>query len=153
MPEAIMVVDRFDRKSGLFATISSQRLKVETQHQPRRCSSLQASYISKQFWGCASLSTRKAKDAIHYYRQVSVPRKAVLYASKPLTKVKINRVEPFSISFPRHVDFCFTSQKLITSDKSFYNGGPHVTSNFPAFEVNYIPMNLAYNRLILVPSI
>ena len=47
-------------------------------------------------------------------------RKVVLYASKPHTKVKINRVEPFSISFPRSVDFCFTSQKLITSDKSFY---------------------------------
>ena len=62
----------------------------------------------------------KAKDAIHYYQQVSVPRKAVLYASKPLTKVNINRVEPFSISFPRCVDFCFTSQKLIILDKSFY---------------------------------
>ena len=30
MPEAIMVVDQLDRKSGLFTTISSQRLKVET---------------------------------------------------------------------------------------------------------------------------
>ena len=58
------------------------------------------------------LQTRKAKDAIRYYRQVSVPHKAVLYASKPLTMVKINRVELFSISFPRWVDFCFTSQKL-----------------------------------------
>ena len=29
MPEAIMVVDRLDRKSGLFATISSQCLEVE----------------------------------------------------------------------------------------------------------------------------
>ena len=51
---------------------------------------------------------RKAKDAIHYYRQVSVPSEAVVYASNLLTKVKINRVEPFSIYFPRCVDFCFT---------------------------------------------
>jgi len=31
MPEAMMVVDRLDRESDLFATFSSQRLKVETQ--------------------------------------------------------------------------------------------------------------------------
>ena len=30
MPEAMMVVDRIDRESDLFAMISSQRLEVET---------------------------------------------------------------------------------------------------------------------------
>ena len=31
MPEAMMLVDQIDRKSDLFATISSQHLEVETQ--------------------------------------------------------------------------------------------------------------------------
>ena len=69
MSETMIVVDWPDCTSNLFATFSSQRYKVEVPHYPQRCSDLR-SYISKQFWGCALLSTRKDKHAIHYYQQV-----------------------------------------------------------------------------------
>ena len=40
MPEAMLVVDWLDHESDLFATISSQRLVVETQLYLQRCSGL-----------------------------------------------------------------------------------------------------------------
>ena len=71
MPEAMMVVDRLDCKSDLFTMFSSQRLKVETQHYPPRCSGLLGFiYIKAVLELHLAFNERKAKDAVHYYRQV-----------------------------------------------------------------------------------
>ena len=60
-----------------------------------------------------------------HYTQLSASKRAPQTGTvcfiTTYTYAKGNRVEPFSISFPPSVEFCFTSQMLKILDTSFYN--------------------------------
>ena len=110
-PEAMMVVDRLDRQSDIrhdFFLAPGSRDTTLSRKVQRPLSFVYMKEVLR-----LRLAVNEKSQRRHTLLSTSVTRKAVLYASEPLTKVKNNRVERFSISFPRCVYFCFTSQKLI----------------------------------------
>ena len=119
--------------AGWKSLISHAFFSLPIQRYLGRCSGPLALCTSKQLWDCASLSTRKAKDATHNYQQVikrSPQSGTVCFITTSLCRSYPCRTFLHLFSFVSRVN-CFTSQMLKILDTSFYNVDLTWHQNYP----------------------